>query len=180
MSLSRNEEGMTLIELMVAAALSILVLGGILAALFVADRTQLFGSRESKAVDDATLALRQLELHVRNARAVSNCDPVNGTCVAVQVQTPAGADVTYRYVLDGTRLVRQREDAAATPPTFETDRVLAQDIVNNAGTETLFNCTSNGELLEVTILVQLHPSGNEVFRRQTSLRPRNGTIANCP
>lgn len=174
----RGEDGFTLTELMIAAALSVLILGLLAASLFVANRTQVFSGRQSDALDDARVALRQLERDVRNAGAVRipdpaapppECDPVWRCLVAV-----AGSEEVRFRLADG-ELLEEKLDLSSG--TFELVRVLARGVANIEQNPAvpLFACDTSSvrARIVVDLLVQPDPNDPATYRVGTTLRPRN-------
>src|SRR5688500_1279304 len=115
-----DESGWSLVEMLVAASLSLVVLAGLAATLISGFKTSTFGSRQSESLDGARLTLNQVERDLQGSKQFQNCtqagDPA-GSCIMLKVQPPSGADQNIRYRLDGVNLYRERDDGSGTYPT---------------------------------------------------------------
>ncbi|MFZ5596495.1 MAG: PulJ/GspJ family protein [Bacillota bacterium] len=103
-----NKSGFTLVELVVAIALLGTVLAGLYQFMYIGQRTFQTGAAESRAVQDARLALIKMENQVRQAVVANSDNPVQ-LVSSTQIRIYTDIDnnglperVTYRYVVNGT------------------------------------------------------------------------------
>lgn len=183
----RKEQGVTVVELMVVVA--ILGIVGSVAAMVLAasQRVNQFALSESQSIDEVRTAAGRLQRDLRNAIAVSNCNPA-GYCLQMYAQEPSGMldRVRYRAVQSGgsagpTTLYR---DAActATYSSCATSTPVVIKLVNQANGKALFTCVSSTTYprIDVTLLASpLSSEGSGTLTIQSSARPRNVTTAFC-
>lgn len=122
-----SEAGFTLVELLVGATLSVLVLGAIVTFLLTGLRQSTNAAARADALDRATFGMEQLKQELRTALELS----------------PAVATDTPRDVLDARRWVKDaggftqrwiRYDCAASGTRAGTDACVRRDLTTNATT----------------------------------------------
>jgi hypothetical protein len=163
-----------MLETMIASALGLFVLAGILGTLTIAYKTQVFAQRESQSLDDARNSLHQFQRDVQGSTGAALCGS-GGTCVQVQARTPSGAYDDVRYRVVGTGLLRDHFDAVTGIYTGE--RVLTDRIANLSMTPSVtpFTCTAGGGLMTLAVQLVVKPSNLQegTFRINSTIRPRN-------
>ncbi|HVE90934.1 MAG TPA: type II secretion system protein [Actinomycetota bacterium] len=174
-----DDRGITLVELLVAAAigLAVSVLAG--AGLMSMTKGERFVSSQSQSLDDARLAFQQLTRDIRGADHINWCAP-SGSCLEVGAQTPTGTFHTVRYSHSGTELTRSVYDPVAA--TWATPRTILQRVANST-TRRVFACDTQSTLLRVNVDLQVlaAPQSGTPLNMYTSIRPRNfPSKSNCP
>lgn len=121
--LSRN--GLTLVELMVAMALSLLVLGGVLGTVLFISRTSIRISNYSVMEQQTTRSLELLARELRMAQSVtSSGSPITQITLAVPNATSGSYNVAYTYNSTTRTFSRQQAGHSAT--------IIVSDIVPGA------------------------------------------------
>jgi type II secretory pathway pseudopilin PulG len=175
----RNDEGMTVIELVIAATLmlgAVTVIGGFLISMM---KGGAFAQGQSLTLNDARNTMQSIEKEVRAADSLVWCAPA-GSCLQIDTQSPSGDPKTVRYTHTGTDLQRALFNDATSiwgSPQTVVERV------SNSGSEPLFDCDTTSTLLKVNIDLKLRPTPNSApnYNLHTSVRPRNfPAVATCP
>lgn len=120
----RREEGLSLVELGIVAALFMVVLGVVGSVMWSAFRTTTGGQQEAQVVDEARLALARVERDVRGARThlpIECATPAasSGYCLQLDVQLGDRTSDYVRYTVredtsgGQTRTVLRRESDCA-------------------------------------------------------------------
>lgn len=175
----RSEDGLSLVELLVASAVAAVLL--LILANFVVSNLNAgaFTDGQSATINDARNALQKVEKEVRGADSISWCAPV-GSCLEVGAQSVLGGFRTVRYTYDASALQRAEYDAGTStwgPPENVIERVA------NTPSQPVFSCDTASTLLRVTVDLHIRPTPNStpVYSVQTSIRPRNfPSKAACP
>ncbi len=183
----RREEGLTLVEVMVAAVLMGVVASLTLSVLFSVQRSvgrQEVGSRNN---DEARLALVELDREVRSANLIYDpaSEPLPGYLLRLYSQT----DAPYRsppfqcvqYLVRGGRLLK-RSWPPGHPEAATGWRVVAEGLVNEDLDLPPFSLDPDplkrGRTVQVRLVVDLG-GGSRAVRVETSLTGRN-TAYNYP
>jgi len=182
--LSRSEEGWTLVELMVAASISVVLLGLLGTTLVSGLTTMRIGSQRSTALHDGRVTMNQMQRDLRGSNGFQLCpatasQPLS-SCALVVVQPPAQnpqappADQTVRYRLAGRSLHRDSDDGTGT---FPSSRLVADGVVNLSQSPAvpLFQCVAGGSLLQVRIrlVMRANDPKDAPYEIATIVRPRN-------
>jgi hypothetical protein len=175
----RSEDGSTLVEMIVGAALAFAGLAMIGTFLISAMNNSAFAQGQSATLNDVRNAMQQIEKEVRGADDLVWCSPA-GSCLQVGAQTVSGGFRTVRYTHAGTDL--KREIFSDVSQTWSAPLTVIERVANSAG-QKVFSCDTTSSLLKVT--VDLHimptPNSNPLLNVQTSVRPRNFPMAaSCP
>lgn len=180
----RSEDGFTLVETMVAAVLSLLVMGSVMAVLNVTSKSQIDAQKQSTAYNEVRNAVKQIQRDVREAQALSICDQgsaVSGYCLKVAVRTPAGVTDEVRYQLTASTLVRESRFDTLTQ-TYGRTQTMSTVAVNRTQSPVvpLVSCQTPGVLSNVLVKLIVRPSQTSgTYRVDTTVRPRNVFKPNC-
>jgi type II secretory pathway pseudopilin PulG len=175
----RDDQGTTLMETSVAAAVLMVAVAAIGAFIYSASTGSIFAQGQSATINDVRNTMQQIEKEVRGADALEWCAPA-GSCLEVGAQTPDGAFRTVRYTHTGTVLQRAIFDDMTS--TWGNPQTVIQRVTNTAG-QPVFACDTQSTLLRVTIDLYIEPTpvSDPNLNVQTSLRPRNfPSVASCP
>jgi type II secretory pathway component PulJ len=180
----RSEDGMTLIELMVAGLLGsvlLIAMGGFLMSTM---RAGSFTQGQSATLNDVRNAMQQVEKEVRGAESINwDCGAgyTTGECLIVGAQTPTSEFRTVRYAKVGTELQRSVFDSANA--VWASPRTVIERVMNT-GSQDVFGCDEAVTLLRVIIDLHIEPtpSSGTTMNVQTSVRPRNfpSSAGQCP
>lgn len=186
--LRRGERGTSVIELSLAAMISLATLGLVGGAMTAALRTGTFASNQSTSLDGARQVLIQLARDLQGSTTFSLPETVPGvkgscqagdppgSCALVMVTTPPGPSRLVRLRLDGVNLYRETYDPDAST---WASQLLSDRIANRSASpaEPMFVCTAttSGSLLQVKVhmLVQPDPANAPRYQLDTIVRPRN-------
>jgi prepilin-type N-terminal cleavage/methylation domain-containing protein len=174
-----DEQGFTLVELMVGFALSAVLMGSLGAFLISTLNAGAFAEGHSATMNNARTVIQRLEKEARGAEALSWCEPI-GFCLEVGGQTPTGNFRTVRYSKSGTELLRQEYDGTSMAWSAG---IVELERVANDGSTPVFSCETQSTLLRLNIdlRVQPTPGSDPQLQVTTSIRPRNfQSAANCP
>lgn len=175
----RAEDGMTVIELVVAATLmvgAVAIIGGFLVSML---NSGAFAQGQSATLDNARNTVQAIEKEVRAAESLVWCSPA-GSCLQIDTQSPSGAPKTVKYTHSGTDLQRAVFDVGSG--TWGTPQTVVERVDNN-GSQPLFDCDTSSTLLHVIVDLYLRPTPNSApnFELKTSVRPRNfPAVSTCP
>lgn len=115
----RNQKGVTLVEMMIAASLAGLLAAG--TGLFLQEGQDAYqaGAGRSEVQQNARVALDRVIRELRTGTAVVSG---NATSITFQYVDEAGVTVTVQYSLNGTNL--QRNQTAPVPATAQPETVI--------------------------------------------------------
>jgi prepilin-type N-terminal cleavage/methylation domain-containing protein len=173
-----SDEGFTLIEMTMAAALMLLALTMVGGFLIGSLRGGAFASGQSATLNNARNTMQLIEKEIRGADAITwaPATPCNaytaGKCIVVGAQNAAGGFRTVRYTLDGTDLNRALFNTGTG--LYSTPTTVIQRVVNSSG-QPVFGCDTQSSLLKVTINLHIEPTpqSNPNLNLNTTFRPRN-------
>lgn len=193
----RNDQGFTLVELMIVSAISLSVLA--LAGGFVSSglRFNKFADQETASLDSARIAQGQILKDLRsavgvdtttNASCTSNGAPA-GYCMLLYYQSPSTGttdQIRYRAVQVGgssgpTSLYRD----TGCDPSFNCagSRDLIDNLNNRAANIVMFTCDTSATYPQIQLTLVVSPlstaEGNGRLTIQTRGRPRNLGGASC-
>jgi hypothetical protein len=175
----KAEDGVTLIELLVAVTLTLGAFGLIGGFIISMMNGGAFAQGQSVTLDDARNTMQTMEKEVRAADSLVWCAPA-GSCLQIDTQSPSGAPKTVKYTHSGTDLQRAMYDSSTS--SWGSPQTVVQR-VSNAASEPLFDCDTTSTLLKVNIDLKLRPTPNSApnYNLHTSVRPRNfPAVATCP
>lgn len=175
----RDDSGMTLIELMVVAAIGSVLLAMAGTYVMSASRTGAFAEGQSATLNDMRTAVEQISREIRGSDSIDWCTPT-GSCIEVGAQTATGGFITVRYTHVDDELRRELFDDVTS--TWGDPQKVIGRVVNGAG-DPVFACQVDSSLLRVNIDLQIEPTpaSDPVLNVVTSVRPRNfPSKAACP
>lgn len=178
----RGQDGFTVVEIAVVSALFMIVLGVVSTVLWSALRTTTGAQQESNHLEEARVAVTQLERDIRgttsNYTGPFLCGPT-GYCLRLNIQHPDQSTENVRYRLDGTTLYRDRD---CTSDFSSCDR--AEEMTDTLMNRTLspsvpaFDCDDADGSPEIAVDLVVGPLqtiGNDQgrVRVDTTVTPRN-------
>lgn len=175
----RRDDGFTIVEFLVVAALGLVTLTLLGTLLIGTHRTEHFTAGQTATIDDARLAMQQLVQEIRGADFINWCTP-SGACLEVGARSPQGGFHTVRYARSGSELQRSVYDVGTA--SWSDPEVVINRVENPAG-QPVFACDEQSTLLRVNIdlLITPTPESPPAYSIGTSVRPRNfPSTANCP
>lgn len=179
--LAREERGFTLADLMVGALIMMILTAAALSILDATYRTVGHTSRETRSLDQARLALAQLdhEIHVAAAITDATTDCPSSSCLELTVPQPDGTIVDVRYTFDSDAATVNRTTGNAALGTWGPLTPVATDVRNGASSP-LFcrapsDCaTENEKAIAIVLEVNPEPTKTtETIRLATYSTPRN-------
>jgi type II secretory pathway pseudopilin PulG len=175
-----DEDGFTLVEVMVAAGLGLILLIAVGSFLMSAMRASIFAETQSRTLDDARTVMKQIEKETRGAEFITWCAD-DGSCLEVGAQSPTGTAKTVRYTHADAQLLRAEFDSVDNE--WSAQEVSVERLANSSS-QPVFSCDEQSTLLRLNVDLHIEPTPTSGPNLQitTSIRPRNyASIANqCP
>lgn len=175
----KREDGATVAELAVTAAVAGMALTFLSVFLVNSFETGIFAEGQVATINDARNALQRIEKELRGADSITWCTPT-GSCLQVGAQTAQGGFRTVRYRHTATELQRELFDPNAS--TWSSPQTIVERVTNN-GSQPVFACDTQSTLLRVNVdlLIEPTPQSDPNYNVHTSIRPRNfPSKASCP
>ena len=174
----RDDEGMALMEFIVASALSVVVLTSLGGFLMSSMEAGSFTEGHSATLNDARNVMQKIEKETRAAVDLQWC-AADGTCLQVTAQSPDGDTSLVRYTYADHQLLRAEFDYEADE--WGDDVVMVERLAND-GAQPVFVCDTQTTYTRVNIDLHIEgtPNSDPNLNMQTTIRPRNNLSAGCP
>lgn len=180
-----SEKGLSLIELSIVSALLLVVLAMLATVLNSANRTTNVVTQESRALDEARVAVGRIERELRSALDFSMCNATaSDNCILLFTQLGDASTRLVKYqvaALSGTKGSLTRAtcttSTACDPPELKLNNLLV-----NAGT-TAFTCLTDAQIVRVRVSLTMTPlsttSQGGALSFSSTARPRNLARSTC-
>jgi hypothetical protein len=176
-----EERGFTLADLMVGALIMMILTGAALSILDATYRTVGHSSRETRSIDQARLALAQLDHEIRVAADIADAtaDCPTETCLLLVVPLPGGTITDVRYTYSAADHIVYRTTGNAALGTWAALTPAVTDVHNTAALPVFCRapsaCTTpNEKSIAIVLDINATPSkASETVRISSYATPRN-------
>jgi len=163
----RAEEGVTAAELLVAAAVSALILGGATLLLIQGQQAYLVGANQLEVQQNARIGIERLIREIRSAgynpRGVAFTAVLNPTPTGMTLQSDLdengvlGPGDVVTYVLAGTTLQRSVNDGTGNQPVIEGVQTLTFTYLDAGGIATAIPANIRSVVVSITAQPEIVP-----------------------
>jgi hypothetical protein len=179
--LHAEERGFTLADLMIGALIMMILTGAALSLLDATYRTVGNTSRETRSLDQARLALAQLDHEIRVAASIAdaNADCPTESCLTLAVPLPGGTIVDVRYTYSAADHIVYRKTGNALLGTWDVQTPVATDVRNVVSLPVFCRapsaCTTPSEKsIAIVLDINATPAkASETVRLSSYATPRN-------